>query len=81
MQHPNDKESLGPIRFAPSQTISANYFPFTNQQGYTAPFVMVQFQSPKRGVVINVECKAWAENIRYNRKDVEGTVHFELLVE
>ena len=69
------------MKYTPGQVIPANHFPFTNQEGYQAPFVMVRFENPKPGVLINVECKAWAENIEYNRKDGEGTVHFELLVD
>ena len=80
-QNPADKEHIGHLRYAPGQTIGANHFPFTNQEGYQAPFVMVQFLNPVRGMLINVECKSWAENIRYNRKDAEGSVHFELLVD
>lgn len=80
-QNPADKENIGPIRYAPSQTIPANHFPFTNQEGYQAPFIMVQFLQVSRGILVNVECKAWAENMRYNRKEAEGSVHFELLVD
>lgn len=80
-QNAADKENIGPIRYSPKQTIAPNYYPFTNQDGYQSPFVMVQFMQPARGVLINVECKSWAENIRYNRKEGEGSVHFELLVD
>lgn len=41
---------------------------------------MVQFTNPKRGDLLNIECRAWAKNIKYDRQEREGSVHFELLV-
>jgi len=76
-----DKENIGDLHYAPSQLIRKNYFPYTNQPGYLSPFVMVHFKQPARGVLINVECKAWAKNIRHERQDREGSVHFELLID
>jgi sodium/potassium-transporting ATPase subunit beta len=80
-ENPADKENIGELSYAPSQLIHKTYFPYTNQPGYLSPFVMVQFKQPARGVLINVECKAWASNIRHERQDREGSVHFELLID
>jgi sodium/potassium-transporting ATPase subunit beta len=80
-ENPADKENIGPLRYAPDQLIKTNYFPFTNQPGYLSPFVMVHFMQPSRGILINIECKAWAENISHDRQDREGSVHFELLID
>lgn len=33
------------------------------------------------GVLINIECKAWARNIIHDRTDRRGSVHFELMVD
>ncbi|CAH2065805.1 unnamed protein product, partial [Iphiclides podalirius] len=33
------------------------------------------------GVLINIECKAWAKNIQYDRYERRGSVHFELMVD
>lgn len=33
------------------------------------------------GIVINIECKAWAKNIKHSRADRTGSVHFELLID
>ncbi|KAH9424409.1 sodium/potassium-transporting ATPase subunit beta-like [Dermatophagoides pteronyssinus] len=76
-----DKENVGEIEYYPQQGIEFKYFPFTNQPGYLSPFVFVHFKKPQPGVLINVECKAWAHNIKHNRMDREGSVHFELLVD
>lgn len=33
------------------------------------------------GVLINIECKAWAKNIYHDRHERRGSVHFELMVD
>lgn len=35
------------------------------------------------GIIINIECKAWARNIRHtnDRHERLGSVHFELLID
>lgn len=33
------------------------------------------------GILINVECKAWAKNIKHSRTDKIGAVHFELMID
>lgn len=33
------------------------------------------------GVLINIECKAWAKNIEHDRQDRRGSVHFELMID
>lgn len=33
------------------------------------------------GIIINIECKAWARNIIHDRKERLGSVHFELLID
>ncbi|GFW54554.1 hypothetical protein TNCV_2232281 [Trichonephila clavipes] len=76
-----DKDNIGEVEYHPSQGIPFMYFPFTNQQGYMSPFVFVQFSHINRGVLVNVECRAWAKNIVFDRGDRLGSVHFELLVD
>jgi len=81
-ENPADKENIGTVEyFPPDGGIEFKYFPFTNQPGYLSPFVFVHFQKPAYGVLINVECKAWAKNIKHDRMDREGSVHFELLID
>lgn len=80
-ENPADKENIGPVAYHPTPGIENYYFPFTNQPGYLSPFVMVQFLKPASGVLINIECKAWAKNIKHDRMDREGSVHFELLID
>lgn len=79
-EDPVDQEHIGPIRLYPNSIPAYNY-PYMNQRGYLSPVVMVQFLNPTPGVLINVECKAWAKNIVHSRTDRLGQVHFELLVD
>lgn len=80
-ENPADKENIGPLRYIPQRGFASQYFPFKNQDGYLAPLVAVHFEQPKRGVLINIECKAWAKNIVHDRIDRRGSVHFELMVD
>ncbi|XP_055343783.1 sodium/potassium-transporting ATPase subunit beta-2-like [Paramacrobiotus metropolitanus] len=75
-----DKENIGPIRIHP-ESFSPNFFPYENRPNYLTPVAMVEFLNPQQGVVINVECKAWAKNIEHSRTDKLGQVNFELMVD
>lgn len=75
-----DKENIGPIDYYP-QGIETKYFPFTNQPGYQSPFVMVHLKNPRPGVLIFIECKAWAKNIQHDRSKSRGLVNFELMID
>ncbi len=60
-----------------------NFFPFLNQDGYRSPLLFVYFKKIETNVLINVECRAYAQNID-NNDSIEykrGSVHFELIVE
>lgn len=75
-----DKENIGPIDYYP-QGIETKYFPFTNQPGYQSPFVMVHLKNPRSGVLIFIECKAWAKNIQHDEAMSRGMVKFELFID
>jgi len=80
-ENPADKENLGRVQYFPSQGIPTYYFPYKKQSGYLAPFIFVQLTNPLHGVLINVECKAWAKNIHPSRLERVGTVHFEIMID
>nr|CAI5856614.1 unnamed protein product [Callosobruchus analis] len=80
-ENPADIEYLGPITYYPSQGFPGYYYPYLNREGYLSPLVAVKFERPVPGIVINVECRAWAKNIRYSRMERTGSVHFELLID
>ncbi|XP_047987248.1 sodium/potassium-transporting ATPase subunit beta-2 [Leguminivora glycinivorella] len=80
-ENPADVENIGPIQYLPRRGFPAYYYPFTNKDGYLSPLVAVLFEKPRTGVLINIECKAWAKNIFYDRYERRGSVHFELMVD
>lgn len=80
-ENPADIENLGHINYIPDRGFPGYYYPFTNQKGYQAPVLAINFERPKTGVLINIECKAWARNIYHDRAERRGSVHFELMVD
>ncbi|XP_055382094.1 sodium/potassium-transporting ATPase subunit beta-2 isoform X2 [Condylostylus longicornis] len=80
-ENPSDQEYIGPVDYIPIRGFPGYYYPYLNSEGYLSPLVAVHFQRPKRGIIINIECKAWARNIIHDRKDRIGSVHFELLID
>jgi len=82
-ENPADVENVGEISYYPYPGIPAYYYPYRNQIGYKSPIVFAHLKSPKKGVLIAVECKAWAQNIKHDetKMDRVGSVHFELLID
>ncbi|XP_063358847.1 sodium/potassium-transporting ATPase subunit beta-2-like [Cydia amplana] len=80
-ENPADRENIGPIQYLPKRGFPGYYFPYTNQDGYLSPLVAVHFMRPKTGTLINVECRAWAHNIKYDRHEGMGSVHIEIMIE
>ncbi|XP_061378556.1 sodium/potassium-transporting ATPase subunit beta-2-like [Danaus plexippus] len=78
---PTDRENIGPLRYIPHAGFPGYFYPYNNAEGYLSPLVAVHLMKPRTGIVINIECRAWARNIKYNRKDRLGVVHFELMIE
>lgn len=80
-ENPADKEGLGDIEYFPkSAGFHDKYFPFKNQANYLGPLVAVQFQNPTAGQLLHIECRAYAKNILYSKRDKLGIAHFELLI-
>jgi sodium/potassium-transporting ATPase subunit beta len=80
-ENPADVENLGPIEYEPPSGFHKKYYPYRNQEGYRQPIVFAKFKKPKNGVLIQVWCKAWAENIYHHKLDKAGSVRFELLID
>jgi len=80
-ENPADIENMGEMIYYPYQGVADYYYPYKNQRGYLSPAVFLNLKNPKKGVLLSVECKAWAKNIRHNSMDRQGSVHFELLVD
>lgn len=80
-ENPADNENMGPLIYHPDQGLSKNYYPYMNQKGYVSPAIFVEFANPQKGVMIAIECKAWAENIEHDRMERRGIAHFELMID
>uniref|UniRef100_A0A336LVH5 CSON005458 protein n=1 Tax=Culicoides sonorensis TaxID=179676 RepID=A0A336LVH5_CULSO len=80
-ENPADVENIGSIQYYPKKGFPSYYFPYLNQRDYLPPLVAIYFENPKKGVLINIECKAWARNIHHDRTERRGSVHFELMVD
>lgn len=76
-----DIEHMGPISYYPRPGFPGYYYPYQNSEGYLSPLVAVNFERPIHGVLINIECKAWAHNIKHDRHERLGSVHFELMLD
>lgn len=75
-----DKENIGSVTYTPHRGFPGYYFPYRNQIGYLSPIVMVQLKNPNPGVIMNIQCTAWARNVRH-RMNRNGMVHFEFLMD
>jgi len=76
-----DKENLGEIDYYPKEAgFPSQYFPFMNQFGYQSPLVAVHLKNPKVGRLIHFECRAWAGNIEYKKRERMGRVHMEIML-
>ena len=78
-ENPADQEYIGPLQYSPWRGFPDYYFPYRNTPGYLSPIVAIEFTNPQPFVLINIECKAWAKNIRHDRGNRLGLVHFEML--
>ncbi|CAG5048132.1 unnamed protein product [Parnassius apollo] len=78
---PADKENIGVVKYMPYQGFPGYFFPYENAEGYLSPLVAVHLELPKTGILINIECRAWAKNIKYDRREKLGVVHFEIMLE
>ena len=76
-----DQENIGELLYYPESGIDRRYFPYRVDKGYRQAFAIVKFNKPPIGILIEVECKAYALNIIHDRTNRLGMVHFEVLVE
>ncbi|KAK2147833.1 hypothetical protein LSH36_532g04037 [Paralvinella palmiformis] len=80
-KYPADHENIGNISYWPAEGWPGYFFPYLNQEGFRSPLVMIRFDNPINGVLIQVACYAWAKNIRQHLNDQLGVVTFELMVD
>ncbi|GFG39926.1 hypothetical protein Cfor_08983 [Coptotermes formosanus] len=78
---PADSEFIGTVEYIPYQGFPGYYFPFLGVKNYVSPLVAVHFKNISRNVLVKVECKAWARNIKHDRRDRIGLTQFQLLID
>jgi sodium/potassium-transporting ATPase subunit beta len=76
-----DVDNMGKVTYFPNAGFPTSFYPYTNAKHYRSPLVFVQFPNAKEGVVMQVWCKLWVQNIKHNKNDKGGSVHFELLID
>jgi len=78
-EYPADTEALGkPVYYPDTRGFPGYYFPYMKQENYQSPIVAVQFPDAEVNQLLHVECRVWAKNIKYNKRDRIGLNHFEL---
>lgn len=80
-QNPADVENMGPVEYYPEMGVSGRFYPYKNQDQYLSPVIFMQMKKPRQGVMIAIECKAWARNIEHNSQDRRGLAHFEVMID
>ena len=77
-----DVENLGLVSYTPMQGFPGYYYPYLNQMHYLSPITFLQFRDITPGVVIQIRCRAWAKNIKHDKRNPRlGGVHFEILMD
>lgn len=80
-ENDGDHDNLGEVKFDPPFGFSYKYFPYTNPKNYRAPVVFAKFSKVRVGVIMQIWCKMWAENIMHHKNDKAGSVRIELMVD
>uniref|UniRef100_A0A915HF78 Uncharacterized protein n=1 Tax=Romanomermis culicivorax TaxID=13658 RepID=A0A915HF78_ROMCU len=75
------QENIGQLEYIPPSGIRKIFYPykFRKDLAYHQPFAMVKFKSLRPGILVEVECKAYAYNIIHDRPNRLGMTHFEML--
>ena len=76
-----DRENIGSVSYTPWRGFPAYFFPYWNQLGYLQPIVMVQLKNPTPGVLVNIQCTAWAKGLDHDVSKRRGSVHLEFLMD
>jgi sodium/potassium-transporting ATPase subunit beta len=55
------------------------YYPYANQKGYRAPFVVLQISNLPKGTMVRLTCQLWAKNVFADRQRRLGLTNIEIL--
>ncbi|KAL3267196.1 hypothetical protein HHI36_011332 [Cryptolaemus montrouzieri] len=72
-----DKDFIQGFEYFP-RGFPSYFFPYKNGDNYLSPLVAVKIIYPKANVLIGIECRAWAKNIRYHGGTLDrvGSIQF-----
>jgi sodium/potassium-transporting ATPase subunit beta len=78
-----DRELLnGQLEYYPSQGFPGYYYPYKNTRGYLSPLVAVRLLRPATSQIINIECRLWAKNIRFQGgRERSGSALVEVMID
>jgi len=60
--------------------VSIKYFPYFGQKNYRMPFIWAKIDV-EPNLLVNIECKAYAENIDHERATRRGQTKFALYIQ
>ncbi|CAG9771311.1 unnamed protein product [Ceutorhynchus assimilis] len=77
-----DKENVQGFRYWP-QGFASYYYPYKNYPNYLSPIIAVEVIKLTPNVIVSIECRAWARNIKYvgGTLNRAGSVQFEMQVD
>ncbi|KAF6215462.1 hypothetical protein GE061_010215 [Apolygus lucorum] len=78
---PSDIEFIGPVHYLPQQGIPSYLLSGSENKGYLPPIIAVYLEAPARGVVINIECRAWVPSGTNDTKTVVASTKFQYLID
>jgi len=90
-EYPADSDNIGNLTYMSENgydnkcgSLETKWFPYTGKNErrdvYQAPYIWVQFNNPKRNVLINVICRVFAENIYFDRKASRALTRFQIYI-
>jgi len=79
-ENPADVDNLLQVDFYPKEGFPFYSYPYLMQQNYLPPFVMAKFRVVP-GRTLMIWCRIWALNMHHDLNDLQGSIHFELMVD
>jgi sodium/potassium-transporting ATPase subunit beta len=91
-EYPADVDNIGTLKYisengdsAKCGALETKHFPYKGkvdrQDVYQAPYIWVQFLNPEPNVLINVLCRAYGQNIDFDKKTGRALTRFQIYVD
>lgn len=90
-EYPADEDNIGNITYISENTmddqcgsLDVSWFPYEGKRNrrdvYQAPYIWVQFKNPKPNILINVMCRAFGQNINFDKKSGRALTRFQIFI-